>query len=209
MSLDAAIMDLSKAFEYGQGYVALSRVRRLSGLYLIGFGQKALSVHPDILLKDTEFKEESRQAAIWIDSLPQEERSALEEVFVTRSGGKIKKEKAKKEPKPKTVKAAKTTKAAKTAKEPKAKLGPLAKAQALVAESIAGAKEEESSMKSYSVEDVRQRHANAYEKWTDAEQDRLIALHGEGAKVRDIAAALGRNSGGIKSRLKKLGLVQQ
>src|SRR3989338_1594584 len=33
MSMDSAIMDLSKAFEYGQGYVALSRVRRLSGVY--------------------------------------------------------------------------------------------------------------------------------------------------------------------------------
>ena len=42
MSMDAAIMDLSKAFEYGQGYVALSRVRRLSGVYLTGLNKRAL-----------------------------------------------------------------------------------------------------------------------------------------------------------------------
>ena len=51
MSMDAAIMDLSKAFEYGQGYVALSRVRRLSGVYLTGLNQRALEVHPEILEK--------------------------------------------------------------------------------------------------------------------------------------------------------------
>src|SRR3989338_10798296 len=33
MNLDEAIMDLAGVFEYGQGYVALSRVRRFSGLY--------------------------------------------------------------------------------------------------------------------------------------------------------------------------------
>ena len=45
-SLDAALMDLSSTFEYGQGYVALSRVRRLEGLYLLGWNDRAFSVHP-------------------------------------------------------------------------------------------------------------------------------------------------------------------
>ena len=37
MSLDEAVMDLSRVFEFGQGYVALSRVRRLSGVHLLGY----------------------------------------------------------------------------------------------------------------------------------------------------------------------------
>jgi ATP-dependent DNA helicase PIF1 len=53
MSLDAAHMDLSQAFEYGQGYVALSRVRTLEGLSLAGLNQRALEVHPEIMEKPT------------------------------------------------------------------------------------------------------------------------------------------------------------
>jgi hypothetical protein len=56
MSLDEAVMDLSEVFEYGQGYVALSRVRRLDGLHMIGWNQRAFQVHPDILAKDKEFR---------------------------------------------------------------------------------------------------------------------------------------------------------
>ena len=56
MSLNAAVMDLSGAFEYGQGYVALSRVRSLSGLYLLGWNERALRVHPDVLAKDFVFR---------------------------------------------------------------------------------------------------------------------------------------------------------
>jgi ATP-dependent exoDNAse (exonuclease V) alpha subunit len=55
MSLDSAIIDLSRSFEYGQGYVALSRVRSLSGLFLAGFNEKALLMHPEIVEKDKEF----------------------------------------------------------------------------------------------------------------------------------------------------------
>ena len=48
MSLDAAEVDLSKAFVPGMGYVALSRVRSLEGLYLVGLGPQALQMDPDI-----------------------------------------------------------------------------------------------------------------------------------------------------------------
>lgn len=48
MTLDAAEIDLSKAFTTGMGYVALSRVRSLSGLYLMGINDLALKMHPEI-----------------------------------------------------------------------------------------------------------------------------------------------------------------
>ncbi len=55
MSLDSAIIDLGKSFEYGQGYVALSRVRSLAGLFLEGLNEQALMMHPEIVEKDKEF----------------------------------------------------------------------------------------------------------------------------------------------------------
>ena len=42
LSLDSAIIDLSQAFTPGMGYVALSRVRSLEGLYLVGITSKRL-----------------------------------------------------------------------------------------------------------------------------------------------------------------------
>jgi ATP-dependent DNA helicase PIF1 len=62
MSLDAAVIDLSRAFEYGQGYVALSRLRSLSGLHLLGLNERALRVHPLAVEKDAEFRAASAAA---------------------------------------------------------------------------------------------------------------------------------------------------
>lgn len=56
MSLDNASVDLSKAFEFGQGYVAISRVRTLAGLHLVGVNEGTFNVHPLVAAKDADFK---------------------------------------------------------------------------------------------------------------------------------------------------------
>lgn len=50
MTLDHAMIDLSNAFVPGQGYVALSRVKTLEGLFLKGINRQALEVHPHVLI---------------------------------------------------------------------------------------------------------------------------------------------------------------
>lgn len=47
MTLDAARIDLGKAFVEGMGYVALSRVKNLDNLYLAGLNRMALKVSED------------------------------------------------------------------------------------------------------------------------------------------------------------------
>jgi hypothetical protein len=91
MSMDAAVMDLSQVFEYGQGYVALSRVRRLSGLYLLGLNEHALKVSPDVLKKDIEFKKKSVEAEKVFGSLSADELKKMHENFVVACGGKMRK----------------------------------------------------------------------------------------------------------------------
>ena len=55
MTLDAAEIDLSKTFENGQGYVALSRLRRLSGLRLLGINELSLKLDPTARGADIRF----------------------------------------------------------------------------------------------------------------------------------------------------------
>ena len=87
MSLDAAHMDLSGAFEYGQGYVALSRVRTLAGLSLGGINARALEVHPDILAVDADFRALSADARDTFAAMPRAEITAMQHNFVKASGG--------------------------------------------------------------------------------------------------------------------------
>lgn len=63
MTLDAARIDLRKAFVDGMGYVALSRVRDIDNLYLYGINQKALQVSPDALAIDEILRQSSQVTA--------------------------------------------------------------------------------------------------------------------------------------------------
>ena len=61
MSLDSAEIDLSKSFEYGMGYVALSRVRSLDGLFLKGIHPRSLNMHPKVVQLDGKLREQSEK----------------------------------------------------------------------------------------------------------------------------------------------------
>lgn len=88
MSMDAAAIDLSRAFEYGQGYVALSRVRSLAGLHILGWSEGAFQVHPEVGRKDDEFRALSEEARVAFDLLEESgERETLAQNFVRASGG--------------------------------------------------------------------------------------------------------------------------
>ena len=69
MSLDAVEVDLSKSFEKGMGYVALSRVRTLAGLTILGINELALEVHPDVLDFDDQLKTDSYTAVELLDRI--------------------------------------------------------------------------------------------------------------------------------------------
>ena len=91
MSLDAAVMDLSEVFEFGQGYVALSRVRRFSGLYLLGWNARAFQVHPEILAKDESFRQASEEAGMGFAKIAPGELAKMHENFAVACGGSLKK----------------------------------------------------------------------------------------------------------------------
>lgn len=88
MTLDAAEIDLGDAFEPGMGYVALSRVRALSGLKLMNLNEMALKVHPKILAQDDTFKNNSAMHANYLQTLSEDEKNNLQNKILTeRFGG--------------------------------------------------------------------------------------------------------------------------
>lgn len=89
MSLDAAEVDLSRAFVYGQGYVALSRVRSLGGLKVLGMHPNALQVDPKVVNKDKQFRADSETAEDTFLAMPDDELLTLHTQFVTALGGKL------------------------------------------------------------------------------------------------------------------------
>ena len=67
MTLDLAVMDLRRAFAPGMGYVALSRVESMSGLFLEGISERAFVVSPMAVDLDGELRERSMSAVRTLD----------------------------------------------------------------------------------------------------------------------------------------------
>ena len=159
MSLDAAQMDLGKSFEYGMGYVALSRVRTLGGINILGFNEMALKVDPLVIEMDKLFRELS--GVIERDFLESGRDFCLEKQreFVKRTAKVQAGESLPDEGKEKKVK------------------------------TVPGSK--------------------AYLPWDD-EQDELLKKSFESdSSVKKLAEMFQRSGGAIRSRLRKLGLVEK
>ena len=89
MTLDKAEIDLSRSFASGQGYVALSRLVTLDGLYLKGFNPQALTISDEVREKDSSFRAKSIQAEDAITKYGVEGLTALHEKFILNKGGSV------------------------------------------------------------------------------------------------------------------------
>lgn len=78
ITLDAAEIDLSDAFEPGMGYVALSRVRTLAGLKLMGLNEISLQVNEEVLKRDIEMQESSRSVRSELKELAEEDKLRMQ-----------------------------------------------------------------------------------------------------------------------------------
>lgn len=169
MSLDAAVMDLSAVFEFGQGYVALSRVRRLSGLYLLGWNERAFLVHPEVLAKDGSFCAASSDAEAEFSAIAPTKLQKMQDDFIIASGGK---------------------------KRAKLRTSDVRK-------------NDSSGASGGRFEKLREKHPNAYRPWDKAQDEKLQELFDQGASTADCVKIFGRKSGAIRSRLAKLGLIEE
>jgi ATP-dependent DNA helicase PIF1 len=156
MSMDAAVMDLSQVFEYGQGYVALSRVRKLAGIYLLGVNEKCFQVHPEVLEQDEKFRLLSEEAAEAFENMNAGELTEMHHNFIRASGG--------------------------TMEKPK---------------------------KSGGFDKIREKHPKAFMRWTEEEEAVLMEKFQQTNNLQDLAKQMGRKAGGIRSRLIKLGLIEE
>lgn len=86
MTLDAAKIDLRRAFVEGMGYVALSRVRRLENLSLTGINRMALQISPAALEIDKQLRRKSATDAARFEPLraAADKREAAEQAAASR-----------------------------------------------------------------------------------------------------------------------------
>jgi len=89
MTLSSAEIDLSKTFEVGQGYVALSRIKSLDGLKLMGINYKALCVDPLILHIDPRVKLASTKAQKEVEKLSKLTLKKRFNKYIKSLGGRV------------------------------------------------------------------------------------------------------------------------
>jgi hypothetical protein len=87
MTLDEAEIDLSRGFGFGMGYVALSRVRTMSGLKVIGLNNEALRVAPFVLEENSRLMEKSDLAVDALNKYSEEELNELHSKVREKMGG--------------------------------------------------------------------------------------------------------------------------
>lgn len=87
MTLEYAKVDLSRTFEKGQGYVALSRVRNLEGLQLVAFNETALQVDALALKADQRLQELSKETETSIDDKALDALEKRATAFLRHCGG--------------------------------------------------------------------------------------------------------------------------
>ncbi|MBP6353602.1 MAG: helicase [Acinetobacter sp.] len=86
MTLEAAEINLSNTFEKGQGYVALSRLKSLTGLKLLGFNHKALELDSLAIKADRRFQELSSEAEV---NFAEVDLTARHNAFIRHCGGTL------------------------------------------------------------------------------------------------------------------------
>ena len=89
MTLDQAEIDLSKTFGFGMGYVALSRLRTIEGLFLKGIHAGSLAVDEQILKDDKLFRDKSDQAENALKKYKEEDLKKMFDKFIKKADGNL------------------------------------------------------------------------------------------------------------------------
>ncbi|MAQ77232.1 helicase [Candidatus Campbellbacteria bacterium] len=110
MTLDAAEIDLSQAFEEGQGYVALSRIASLDGLRLMGLNGMALRVNSEVLQKNEQLINHSEELWEHIENIDTEKLEEAHASFLAQLGGSVSKGRKKKDEEKEALEKARTPK---------------------------------------------------------------------------------------------------
>ncbi len=86
MTLAAAEINLTHTFEKGQGYVALSRLKTLDGLRLLGFNEQALELDSLAIKADRRFQELSDEAET---NFAEADLTVQHKAFIRHCGGTL------------------------------------------------------------------------------------------------------------------------